>query len=176
MANSTGARRRPFTNGIKPIHAIVLVVFLLVRYTYGGVDLRARRSANEEGLHDLSRGGHHNSDTHSTHHEPQLRDESGDHSGEEGHAHGYEVFHVGFERVELPFIIALWIFVSSLAKIGERAASELFLPKIVNCLSNSTPGRDAVVPLAYVNLRAYSCRNLGKYSDELASKLFDDRK
>lgn len=87
--------------------------------------MRARRSANEEGLHDLSRGGHHNSDTHSTHHEPQLRDESGDHSGEEGHAHGYEVFHVGFERVELPFIIALWIFVSSLAKIGFHMTPKL---------------------------------------------------
>ena len=38
----------------------------------------------------------------------------------EGHAkHEYEVFHVDFERVEIPFIIALWIFVSSLAKIGK---------------------------------------------------------
>ena len=38
----------------------------------------------------------------------------------EGHSkHEYEVFHVDFERVEIPFIIALWIFVSSLAKIGE---------------------------------------------------------
>lgn len=31
----------------------------------------------------------------------------------------YHVFHVEFERVEIPFIIALWIFVSSLAKIGK---------------------------------------------------------
>ena len=40
-----------------------------------------------------------------------------------GHDHGdtpeYHVFHVEFERVEIPFIIALWIFVSSLAKIGK---------------------------------------------------------
>ena len=44
-----------------------------------------------------------------------------DESGEEGgHGHeGYQVFHVEFERVQLPFIISLWIFVSSLAKIGE---------------------------------------------------------
>ncbi len=32
--------------------------------------------------------------------------------------HEYEVFHIEFDRVEIPFIIALWIFVSSLAKIG----------------------------------------------------------
>lgn len=30
----------------------------------------------------------------------------------------FQVFHVEFERVQLPFIISLWIFVSSLAKIG----------------------------------------------------------
>ena len=41
----------------------------------------------------------------------------------EGHGHGesgYQVFHMEFDRVELPFIIALWIFVSSLAKIGKN--------------------------------------------------------
>jgi len=44
----------------------------------------------------------------------------------EGHAkHEYEVFHVDFERVEIPFIIALWIFVSSLAKIGFHMTPKL---------------------------------------------------
>jgi len=55
--------------------------------------------------------------------------------GEEGKGHGehkedhkgheYHVFHVEFERVEIPFIIALWIFVSSLAKIGFHMTPKL---------------------------------------------------
>jgi len=39
--------------------------------------------------------------------------------------HEYSVFHVEFERVEIPFIIALWIFVSSLAKIGFHMTPKL---------------------------------------------------
>jgi len=109
----------PFTNGVKPQHVFILVVVLLIRYTYGGVDLRARRSANEE-LHDLAIN---NAD----HHQPQLhKDNEHGHSGEDGeHGHGYQVFHVEFDRVELPFIIALWIFVSSLAKIGFHMTPKL---------------------------------------------------
>ncbi len=55
------------------------------------------------------------------------------HYGTDGHGHGhggtpeYHVFHVEFERVEIPFIIALWIFVSSLAKIGEYTVYLLML-------------------------------------------------
>jgi len=39
--------------------------------------------------------------------------------------HEYHVFDVEFERVEIPFIIALWIFVSSLAKIGFHMTPKL---------------------------------------------------
>ena len=45
-------------------------------------------------------------------------------SGHHGDTPEYHVFHVEFERVEIPFIIALWIFVSSLAKIGKYLATE----------------------------------------------------
>ena len=48
-------------------------------------------------------------------------------SGHHGDTPEYHVFHVEFERVEIPFIIALWIFVSSLAKIGEYSLCTLRL-------------------------------------------------
>ena len=54
-------------------------------------------------------GGHH----HGGHHDAG-------HGGGHGHGHGYQVFHYDFERIQYPFIIALWIFVSSLAKIGKQ--------------------------------------------------------
>merc|ERR1719507_2849907 len=46
-------------------------------------------------------------------------------SGHHGDTPEYHVFHVEFERVEIPFIIALWIFVSSLAKIGFHMTPKL---------------------------------------------------
>lgn len=39
--------------------------------------------------------------------------------GSEEHPHGIQIAHVDFEGVETPFIIALWIFCASLAKIGK---------------------------------------------------------
>lgn len=48
------------------------------------------------------------------------------HGGHGGHGHGgFQVFHVDFGHVEVPFIIALWIFVSSLAKIGFHMTPKL---------------------------------------------------
>jgi len=98
---------------------LILALVVLFRVTYGGVDMRARRSANEEELSGFQLAGSNLNGQHGQHqpHDPIL----GGH-GEEGHGHGeghgYQVFHVEFSRVEVPFIIALWIFVSSLAKIG----------------------------------------------------------
>lgn len=44
--------------------------------------------------------------------------EGGGHESSEGE-HGIKVIKVDFEEVETPFIIALWIFCASLAKIGK---------------------------------------------------------
>ncbi|XP_023325870.1 sodium/hydrogen exchanger 2 isoform X2 [Eurytemora carolleeae] len=58
------------------------------------------------------------------HHEPHS--EFGHYNPVHGHEkHEYHVFHVEFDRVEIPFIIALWIFVSSLAKIGFHMTPKL---------------------------------------------------
>lgn len=93
----------------RPAHAVILGVFLLIRYVMsddaglpsggGGHDTGGSAS----GGHGDSAGGH---------------AAAGGEHGDDGH-HGYQVFHVEFERVQLPFIISLWIFVSSLAKIGK---------------------------------------------------------
>ena len=53
----------------------------------------------------------------------------------------YHVFHVEFERVEIPFIIALWIFVSSLAKIGKYEVAFNMISVCYICLQ-STLSRD----------------------------------
>lgn len=55
------------------------------------------------------------------HHGQQHHDGTGAdgaHHEEGGHHAGIHVFVAEFERVEIPFIIALWIFCASLAKIG----------------------------------------------------------
>ena len=100
-----GSRRRPhaFSNGVSAKHLLMLVVFMAVRNSGGIMSaLAASTGGGSEAGHDG----------------PAHR--SGEEATEEGHAHeGYQVFHVEFERVQLPFIISLWIFVSSLAKIGE---------------------------------------------------------
>ena len=109
MATSTSLREKPrgpkprpggaFSNGIKPGHVILMVLFLLLRngLTFGSVES----------------GGA--SDGSAAHREGE---EGGGHEGEEEH-HGYQVFHVDFDYVQVPFIISLWIFVSSLAKVGK---------------------------------------------------------
>ena len=57
-----------------------------------------------------------------------LVDEGTEHVEESTHSdHGIQITRVDFENVETPFIIALWIFCASLAKIGK------FI-KIINAL------------------------------------------
>jgi len=58
-------------------------------------------------------------------HEKSSALQEGPHQQHEHNKHEYHVFHVEFERVEIPFIIALWIFVSSLAKIGFHMTPKL---------------------------------------------------
>ena len=113
------APRRPFSNGVKPLHLVILLLVILFKFTYGGVDTRARRSANEDQLHGLQFKGNAEFKPNPHLHQGHGQDHGhGEDHGDE-HGHGYQVFHVEFSRVEVPFIIALWIFVSSLAKIGK---------------------------------------------------------
>jgi len=57
----------------------------------------------------------------------------GTHHDESGHHGGIHVFVAEFERVEIPFIIALWIFCASLAKIGIQL-SQIVNKKFVSAL------------------------------------------
>lgn len=50
--------------------------------------------------------------------EPGSKTTEGD-SQESGHGGGFEVFHMDFGRVQIPFIIGVWILSASIAKIGE---------------------------------------------------------
>ena len=57
-----------------------------------------------------------------SHLDGQAQHGAGDPAGDHGTGGGHEGIHVftaDFSRVEIPFIISLWIFCASLAKIGE---------------------------------------------------------
>jgi hypothetical protein len=103
----------------RPAHAVILGVFYLVKYAvsadHGG--------KGDAGAADGSGGGGGGgADDHGS----GAAAAPGGHGAEDGH-HGYQIFHVEFERVQLPFIISLWIFVSSLAKIGRKEMTLLHL-------------------------------------------------
>ncbi|XP_071749910.1 sodium/hydrogen exchanger 3 isoform X2 [Lepeophtheirus salmonis] len=101
MAQSTETPRK---KGLRPIHLLFFVLFICVRSSSSTkspigsvmdqIVTQSPGSANtvDKQVEDL--GGH------GTEHK------------------SYEIFHMDFARVQIPFIIALWIFVSSLAKIG----------------------------------------------------------
>jgi len=52
--------------------------------------------------------------------------ESSGHGGTHGSEHGIQIAKLDFVNVETPFIIALWIFCASLAKIGEQKKISFF--------------------------------------------------
>ncbi len=88
----TAAARRPFSNGVNAKHLLFLAAIFVIRK-----GLPVAMGSSSESHARNSEGGEHG--------EEEIPE--------------YEVFHVDFEYVQLPFIISLWIFVSSLAKIGE---------------------------------------------------------
>ena len=90
-----------------PAYLIIFIVFIVIRKSFA--------NEHEEESHDNS--GHSNFGPHTRH---SGGDKEGDEHHEEGHENvKFSVFHVNFEHVEVPFIISLWIFVSSLAKVGK---------------------------------------------------------
>ena len=82
--------------GLRPGHLALLVVFLALR----------------TGLASDAGGGGGAGDG--------AKDLLGQHATEEKETPGLKVFQVNFHHVEIPFIIGLWIFVSSLAKVGKK--------------------------------------------------------
>ena len=94
---------------LRPGHLILFIVFVIVRKSFA--------SENESTPHGAS--DHSNFDSHGHHAGGEGNKQGhGHHEGGHEEAH-FSVFHVNFEHVEVPFIIALWIFVSSLAKVGK---------------------------------------------------------
>ena len=104
MASKTETKGRKFR--LRPGHLIIFIVFIIIR-----------KGLADEHHDQPSHGG---SSDHSNF--DDRHSASGKNGGHEGGHHHKEahfsVFHVNFEHVEVPFIIALWIFVSSLAKVG----------------------------------------------------------
>ena len=67
-----------------------------------------------------------------------LAQQAGAH--EEGEKPGYEVFHVEWPRVQVPYLIVVWILIASLAKIGKMIvwdpkllSNNLFIPFLEVC-------------------------------------------
>ena len=57
----------------------------------------------------------------------EEHDGSEEEHGEHG---GFQVFHVEWERVEVPYAIGLWIILTALVKVG-KCADQLHLPVLV---------------------------------------------
>ena len=102
---------------LRPAHIILFIVFIIVRKSF----------ANESESHSGS-SEHSSFDSHNHHSGEGSKQGDGHHDGGHHEAH-FSVFHVNFEHVEVPFIIALWIFVSSLAKVGKSKKYKLIKNK-----------------------------------------------
>ena len=102
----------------RPAHSVILLVFLMIRFA---VSSTGGSGAGGDGQHGGGGGEDHGSGGDDGHGGGGGGGGGeGGHGGGHGGHEGYQVFHVEFERVQLPFIISLWIFVSSLAKIGKE--------------------------------------------------------
>ena len=105
MAPKTERSKQTF----RPGHLILFIVFIIVRKSFA--------NESDHSSHDTS--GHDQRGAQTDH--TNLNTHSGGHDGHKD-AH-FSVFHVNFHHVEVPFIIALWIFVSSLAKVGRYSVN-----------------------------------------------------
>ena len=86
-----------------PSHSSSLGLSPIPRDNHGGLEESGPRSPGPDSMHDT--------DVHAS-------DSDTKHSGD-GDSKRYPVASVEFVRVETPFIIGVWIFCASLAKIGE---------------------------------------------------------
>lgn len=99
-----------FSMGPRPGHLILLVVFVLLRQSFASPSSDSHSTPDSKSSHGNGGG------------------DAGAHGGGHGDGHGesdpattgFVVFVNNFHHVEIPFIIMLWIFVSSLAKVGKK--------------------------------------------------------
>ena len=111
---------------LRPGHLIFFIVFMVVRKSF--TNLYVEGDEHKEAAHGNT--DHSSLKSRDRHSGGGKEHEHGEHEEEKPH---FSVFHVNFEHVEVPFIIALWIFVSSLAKVGRSNNVILIYKRHVSC-------------------------------------------